>query len=251
MFYFVSFMLITLISCGDNNANQKPKSQIDIDKLLEKLQKDGDIDEQTKNKIMAEYNKVKEINESQEQESTPDEIDLTKASKINSLDMFNAIYKDRSLYLENYLNKDIILTDLLVENVSTKDNENGSFVKVVRAFPCNVKTRKVGVENNDLSSPWMYRGVELSPSYELGSGGYIEIELQNADDFKKLNMLEWECNLTDGEYDYQNVNNYQKKISIACRIDRDNIIYEKGVNASDDMKSKDIKITIKGAVIIK
>ena len=71
--------------------------------------------------------------------------DSKNAAKVNSLKIFEDIHKDRSLYLQNYTNKSMIITDLLVKNVKTIDAEGGKFAKIITAIPCNLKNKQVGV----------------------------------------------------------------------------------------------------------
>ena len=113
--------------------------------------------------------------------------------------MFEAIHKDRSLYLADYVDKDIVLTDLLVKNVKTMDID-GRFVKCVIAIPCNAKKQRVGVNfgaDSEFGYATFYKSQFLSPFYDLVQSEPVVIELKNADEFKKLKMLEWEYNAED------------------------------------------------------
>ena len=242
-------MLATLISCGGDNSSKSSQNEVDIDKVLNKLVNDKVIDENTKKSILSEYNNVKDSTEEAESQNDS-EIDISKALKINSFDMFEEIYKDRSLYLSKYIDKEMILSDLLVKNVKTIERE-GKFIKCVVAVPCNVKKQMVGVNFNydSYEKPNVYfKSQYLMPFYELASTEPIFIELKNPDEFKKLNMLEWEYNVEDSGDD----NTYYRKISIAGKItDRDNISFSAGSNANDDIKAKRISVTIRNAVIVK
>lgn len=242
-------MLATLVSCGGDNSSKSTQNEVDIDKVLNKLVNDKVIDENTKKSILSEFNNVKDSIKRKKAENAS-EVDVTKAVKINSYDMFEEIYKDRSLYLSKYTDKEMILTDLLVKNVKTIDVGEGEFVKCVIAVPCNVKKQMVGVDFNfdSYEKPNVYfKSQYLMPAYELANSQPIIIELKNADEFKKLNMLEWEYNVEDSGDD----NTYYRKISIAGKIDKADIKYDAGRNANDDIKAKHIKVTIRNAVIVK
>lgn len=241
-------MLATLISCGDNDSNNPQQNEVDINKVLNNLVEDNVITEEAKKSILTEYNNIKDSTKRANANNKGD-IDITKATKVNSFDMFEEIYKDRSLYLSKYVDQDIVLTDLLVKNVKTIDVD-GRFVKCVIAIPCNTAKERVGVNFNvDYSEqPSVYYKTQiLYPFYDLVGAEPIVIELKNADDFKKLKMLEWENN-ADDNFDE---NTYLRKISIACQIGSGDISYDAGNNATDDMKAKHIKVTIRNAVIIK
>jgi hypothetical protein len=248
IFYAVGIMLATLISCGDNDSNNPQQNEVDINKVLNNLVEDNAISEDAKKSILTEYNKIKESAKRANANNNAD-IDITKANKVNSFDMFEEIYKDRSLYLSKYVDKDIVLTDLLVKNVKTIDVD-GRFVKCVIAIPCNTAKERVGVNFNVdyYESPSIfYKNQILYPFYDLVGAEPVVIELKNADDFKKLKMLEWENN-ADDSFDE---NTYLRKISIACQIGSDDVSYDAGNKATDDMKAKHIKVTIRNAVIIK
>jgi hypothetical protein len=248
IFYAVGIMLATLISCGDNDSNNPQQNEVDINKVLNNLVEDNAISEDAKKSILTEYNKIKESAKRANANNNAD-IDITKANKVNSFDMFEEIYKDRSLYLSKYVDKDIVLTDLLVKNVKTIDVD-GRFVKCVIAIPCNTAKERVGVNFNAdyYEQPSItYNSQFLYPFYDLVGAEPIIIELKNADDFKKLKMLEWENN-ADDSFDE---NTYLRKISIACQIGSDDVSYDAGNKATDDMKAKHIKVTIRNAVIIK
>ena len=241
-------MLATLISCGDNDSNNPQQNEVDINKVLNNLVEDNAISEDEKKSILTEYNNIKESAKRANANNKGD-IDITKANKVNSFDMFEEIYKDRSLYLSKYVEKDIVLTDLLVKNVKTIDVD-GRFVKCVIAIPCNTAKERVGVNFNydDSEQPSVYYKTQiLYPFYDLVGAEPVVIELKNADDFKKLKMLEWENN-ADDNFDE---NTYLRKISIACQIGSDDVSYDAGNKATDDMKAKHIKVTIRNAVIIK
>ena len=241
-------MLATLISCGDNDSNNPQQNEVDINKVLNNLVEDNAISEDEKKSILTEYNNIKESAKRANANNNAD-IDITKANKVNSFDMFEEIYKDRSLYLSKYVEKDIVLTDLLVKNVKTIDVD-GRFVKCVIAIPCNTAKERVGVNFNAdyYESPSIfYKNQILYPFYDLVGAEPVVIELKNADDFKKLKMLEWENN-ADDNFDE---NTYLRKISIACQIGSDDVSYDAGNKATDDMKAKHIKVTIRNAVIIK
>ena len=241
-------MLATLISCGDNDSNNPQQNEVDINKVLNNLVEDNAISEDEKKSILTEYNNIKESAKRANANNNAD-IDITKANKVNSFDMFEEIYKDRSLYLSKYVEKDIVLTDLLVKNVKTIDVD-GRFVKCVIAIPCNTAKERVGVNFNVdyYESPSIfYKNQILYPFYDLVGAEPVVIELKNADDFKKLKMLEWENN-ADDSFDE---NTYLRKISIACQIGSDDVSYDAGNKATDDMKAKHIKVTIRNAVIIK
>jgi hypothetical protein len=248
IFYAVGIMLATLISCGDNDSNNPQQNEVDINKVLNNLVEDNAISEDEKKSILTEYNEIKESAKRANANNNAD-IDITKANKVNSFDMFEEIYKDRSLYLSKYVDKDIVLTDLLVKNVKTIDVD-GRFVKCVIAIPCNTAKERVGVNFNAdyYESPSIfYKNQILYPFYDLVGAEPVVIELKNADDFKKLKMLEWENN-ADDNFDE---NTYLRKISIACQIGSDDVSYDAGNKATDDMKAKHIKVTIRNAVIIK
>ena len=248
--YAVSIMLATLISCGDNDSKNPQQNEVDIDKLLNNLVKDEVITEEAKKSILTEYNNIKDSTKRANANNNGD-IDITKANKINSFDMFEEIHRDRSLYLSKYTDTDMILTDLLVKNVKTMDID-GKFVKCVVAVPCNIKKQRVGVKFNSDSykTPSVfYKSQYLIPFYDLVKSEPILIELKNADEFKKLKMLEWEYNAEDNPDEDENI--YQRKISVACQISRDDIEYDAGSNSNDDMKAKHIKVTIRNAVILK
>lgn len=241
-------MLATLISCGDNDSNNPQQNEVDINKVLNNLVEDNAISEDEKKSILTEYNEIKESAKRANANNNAD-IDITKANKVNSFDMFEEIYKDRSLYLSKYVDQDIVLTDLLVKNVKTIDVD-GRFVKCVIAIPCNTAKERVGVNFNAdyYESPSIfYKNQILYPFYDLVGAEPVVIELKNADDFKKLKMLEWENN-ADDNFDE---NTYLRKISIACQIGSDDVSYDAGNKATDDMKAKHIKVTIRNAVIIK
>ena len=241
-------MLATLISCGDNDSNNPQQNEVDINKVLNNLVEDNVITEEAKKSILTEYNNIKDSTKRANANNNGD-IDITKATKVNSFDMFEEIYKDRSLYLSKYVDKDIVLTDLLVKNVKTIDVD-GRFVKCVIAIPCNTAKERVGVNFNAdyYESPSIfYKNQILYPFYDLVGDEPVVIELKNADDFKKLKMLEWENN-ADDNFDE---NTYLRKISIACQIGSGDVSYDAGNNATDDMKAKHIKVTIRNAVIIK
>ena len=241
-------MLATLISCGDNDSKNPQQNEVDINKVLNNLVEDNVITEEAKKSILTEYNNIKDSTKRANANNNGD-IDITKATKVNSFDMFEEIYKDRSLYLSKYVEQDIVLTDLLVKNVKTIDVD-GRFVKCVIAIPCNTAKERVGVNFNAdyYESPSIfYKKQILYPFYDLVDAEPVVIELKNADDFKKLKMLEWENN-ADDNFDE---NTYLRKISIACQIGSGDVSYDAGNNATDDMKAKHIKVTIRNAVIIK
>ncbi len=91
-------MLATLISCGDNDSNNPQQNEVDINKVLNNLVEDNVITEEAKKSILTEYNNIKDSTKRANANNNGD-IDITKANKVNSFDMFEEIYKDRSLYL--------------------------------------------------------------------------------------------------------------------------------------------------------
>ena len=238
-----------LFSCNNNKENNSQKSndqltETDFKKILEKMEKDGDLDEKVLKKINSNINELKTEKE-KDNKSNSEAKDTSGAIKVNSMALFMDIYNDRSLKLSKYLDKTLIVTDLILDNVKTIDY-NQKYIKCADAFPFNPKTNIIGknslyssVELTFNSQPIYYNEVRDMVYYGIPP---VKIMFENPDEMKKVNLLEWENN--EGF-------NYTHKIDIICKLDKENISYKAGSEAENDIKAKEIFITFKNAQIFK
>lgn len=244
-----------LISCGNKtggNENNAPKpdgknlNESDFNALLDKMKADGQINEDLFKQINAKLAEAKsEKNKSSENEAP---LDTVGAIRVNSLTFFKDIYSDRSINLSKYLNKPIIITDLVLVDVFTEDDGEG-FTKCASAFPFDPKSSIMAAGLPSATESPMYsfnnqpiQNIDIENFTNAFSNKPIKIKFKNADEFKKMNMLEWENNEGD---------NYSTKINVICRITKDDITYRKGPDDVNNIKAFDINVTFPNAEIIK
>jgi hypothetical protein len=252
-----------MISCGgDANKNDSSPSgsgdapvQVDEDfftNLINEMTNNGDIDEQTQKKILASLKEKKEdIEKKEAMASGP--LDTAGLVKVNSLDLFNDIYKDRSLNLQKYVGKSLLVTDLILCNVKTKDidKNDGKFIRVAEAFPYNPKMASFaykvpGSEWGGGYDSLSFGGQPLvlcENGDNIVDNGYpVSIEFVAVDEMSKMQLLDWESNIGLA---------FSHKINVICELDYQNVKYSPGDKDEDDIKAKGIKLTLKKATISK
>ena len=235
--------LVLATSCTNKNAEKSAESTVNFAGIIDEMVKNEELDTELADAIK---NKIKEQSSSIVQQIVVSEEDRKNAVTVNSVQLLKEIHKDRSLNLDKYLGKTLIIKDLLLYNISTEDQGN-AFVKKVSAFPYDPKSNAIAVSKSSYGDDnyYTFNGNPLNTIDEIGAyqGPSFFFELNEADMMKKINALEWECT----EYD-----NFEHKVSILIKnFSKDNLEYEAGKENENDMKAKRIKINLNGAEIIK
>ena len=250
-----------IVSCGTADDDKKKDkdgkglTEADFNTVIDKMKNDGAITDDVFKQINAKLQETKSNKGKNSTDKEPN--DTTGASIVNSLTFFKDIYSDRSLNFNKYLGKTIIITDLVLVDVFT-ENEGEEFTKCASAFPYDPKSGIMAVGSN---KTFGYGDLNLnteSPTYSFNdqpiynidienftkanSKKPIKIKFKNADELKKINMLEWENNEGD---------NYTTKINISCKIEKGNISYRPGPEDKNNIKAFDINVTFANAEIIK
>jgi len=260
-FSAILIAIILLASCKNPppppppGANNNGLTEADFNTVLDKMKDDGEIEDKEFKKIKA---KLQETKSNKAKNSTNKEPnDTTGALIVNSLTFFKDIYSDRSLNLNKYLNKPLIITDLVLVDVFT-ENEGEEFTKCASAFPYDPKSGIMAVGSNKFFGYGDLNLTTESPTYSFNeqpiynidlenftkanSKKPIKIKFKNADELKKMNMLEWENNEGD---------NYTTKINISCTVNKENISYRPGSEDKNNIKAFEINVTFADAEIIK
>jgi hypothetical protein len=254
IFYF-SFALL-MCSCGDDENEESA----DLNNVLSEMVANNQLKKELKNKILENYRNTQEKNN--DIEDSEEESDK-KIEKISCFELFSNIHKDRSMYLDNYVDKQFVFTDLLLKNVYISDNGSG-FVKCASALPIDSKQNSaVGIKSSERyeeyyneytmeyeqysvaesGSDYFYKNKLLKKTSGLAKTEFpVIIEFKNADELKKIGLLEWE---------YNEGNNFNKKVSIKGIIHKENIEYSAGQGEDKDIKSYAIQIKIVNAEIYK
>lgn len=240
------FSAFFIASCG--NKPEAPKagmSSAEFNKIIDQMVKDKELDETAANNIK---NKLKD----QEAKNTTVPVDISDEDRkgaitVNSLKLLEDIHLDRSLNLDKYLGKTLLIKDLLIYNVATVDKQ-GNYVKKVFAYPFNPKNNTIAVSYNnnpyENNPTFTFKGQYLDMINDIASRGpAFNFELNNPDQMKKINALDWEC-IED--------NNFVYKVDILVKnFSKENFEYNIGNKESTDMKVFGIKINLTGAEIQK
>ncbi len=230
-------------SCGDkgkekgNSSDAKVASSFtgltvsEFTDILTAMKSEEGMDEKFITKIKSKIEGLKDKKSKEEAASKDNSGDTVK---VNSLTFFKDIYSDRSLYLEKYLNKTIILTDLILTDVYTIDDEDKNFIKCASAFPFDPSKNTMAsyseYGNNGMTT---FNG---QPLVNIDVPEFVEytspvgIQFEQPDELKKLNLLDWEGNIEDS--------NYKTKVNIICKISKGDISYKKGANIENNIKAK-------------
>ena len=235
--------LVLATSCTNKNDEKSVESTVNFAGIIDEMVKTEEIDTELAEKIKI---KIIEQSTSTFNPIVVSEEERKNAITVNSVQLLKEIHKDRSLNLEKYLGKTLIIKDLLLYNVSTEDQGN-TFVKKVSAFPYDPKSNAIAVSKSSYGDDnyYTFNGNALKTIDEIGAynGPSFFFELNEVDMLKKINALEWECI----EYD-----NFEHKVSILIKnFSRENLEYEVGKESENDMKVKRIKINLNGAEIMK
>lgn len=238
------FSAFFITSCGDKPEEPKTgMSSTELNKIIDQMVKDEELDKEVADNIK---NKLKD----QEAEATSVPVDISDEDRkgavaVNSLQLLQDIHLDRSLKLDKYLGKTLLIKDLLIYNVSTVD-KGGNYVKKVFAYPFNPKNNTIAVSFGEYDSypEFTFKGQYLEVINEIASkNASFNFELNNPDQMKKINALEWEC-IEENTFVY--------KVDILVKdFSKDNFKYKIGENITNDMKVNDIQISLTGAEIQK
>jgi len=237
------FCAFFVASCGPKSGEQQNgMGAAEFNKIIDQMVKDEELDQSVADSIK---NKLK----AQEAVSTaPVEIsdeDRKEAVKVNSVQLLEDIHSDRSLNMDKYLGKTLLIKDLLIHNISTVD-QGGNYVKKVFAYPFDPKNNSIAVSYGEFDSypEYTYKGSMLGIINDLGTDKpCFTFELNSPDQMKKINALEWES--IEG-------NNFVYKVDILIKnFSKENIEYVVGGDISNDMKANSIKINLTGAEIQK
>jgi hypothetical protein len=247
---------LSLFSCG---GNDKKGGDVNLTTVLKEMVAKKQLSEEDKKKILENY-KVAENQKAKDEESDENSGEIPE--KINSLEIFTNIFKDRSLYMDKYVDREIVITDLLLRDVYVSDVD-GDFKKCASAVPfdskkfvvASVKGEKRYVTTNynyetgesediyeNTSGPeFSYKGKWLTKKPDLAQTDFpVIIEFKNADELKKIGLLDWENN--EGT-------DFSHKISVKGKIEKESIEYKPGTGEDKNIKSYGIKIKIVNAVI--
>ena len=238
------FCAFFVASCGPKSGEQQNgMGAAELNKIIDQMVKDEELDQSVADSIK---NKLK----AQEAVSTaPVEIsdeDRKEAVKVNSVQLLEDIHSDRSLNMDKYLGKTLLIKDLLIHNISTVD-QGGNYVKKVFAYPLDPKNNSIALSyNSDYGDypVYTYKGSMLGIINDLGTEKpCFTFELNSPDQMKKINALEWES--IEG-------NNFVYKVDILIKnFAKENIVYVVGGDPSNDMKANSIQINLTGAEIQK
>lgn len=241
-FYGLFFLALTSCSGGDQSGSQKTASSAskasksEVMEVMEKLKEDGEIED---DEFKSLKKKLDNYYEKENENSSSAPKDVENALKLNSYDLFEKIYKDRSVYLDEYLNKTIILTDVYIYDVRTEEKGEG-FLKVAYGIPYNPKSNST-IFYKDISN---INGKFVEQNYDIELSQYYEpirIEFSNAKEMDKLGLLAWE-----GDDSMESF----KKIDIIANFNRASLKhFESGDNISNNMKANDITLRFHEAEI--
>jgi len=254
---FYLTLLIGLFSCEED---EKDNSN-DLNTVLSELVEKNKIKKELKNEILQNFRNTQSKSDKEEEE---EEADDSKTQKVNSFEIFTNIHKDRSIYMNQYTSgTKLIITDLLLKNVYISDNGSG-FIKCATALPVDSKKMNtVGVKSRESSTEFYneytmeyetiyesipsaqfyYKKNKLKSKPELAKNDFpVIIEFKNADELKKIGLLDWE---------YNPGNELDKLVSIKGLIHQENIEFRAGKSEENDIKSYDIHLKITDAEIIK
>lgn len=249
----VLFASLIQTSCGDkgkekgNSSDAKVASsatgltESEFTDILAEMKSEGEMDEKFITKIKS---KIADLKDKKSKEDAASKDNSGDTVKVNSLAFFKDIYSDRSLYLDKYLNKTIIVTDLILTDVYTID-EDEKYIKCASAFPFdpskNMMASYSEYDNNVMAT---FNGQPLTNIDVTGFVKYtspVGIQFAQPDELKKINLLDWEGNGED--------ENYKTKVNIICEIKKDDISYEKGDSKENNIKAKKIFVSLKNASI--
>jgi hypothetical protein len=261
---FVAITTIGLIiSCGgDANKKSQPdggsgSTAASVDEeffinLINEMTNNGDLDEKTQKQILANL-KEKKADLEKKEASSAAPLDTTGLVTVNSLDLFADIYKDRSLNLQKYIGKSLLVTDLVLCNVQTldADKNDGKFIRVAEAFPYNPKmasfaykvpTGEWGGGYDSLSFNGQYLMLCENGNEMVDNGYPVRIEFAAVDEMSKMQLLDWESNVGLS---------FSHKINVLCELKYENVNYTPGNKVENDIKANGIKLTLKKATISK
>ena len=238
------FCAFFVASCGPKSGEkQNGMGAAELNKIIDKMVIDEELDQSVADNIK---NKLKD----QEAEATTVPVDISdedrkEALKVNSMQLLQDIHLDRSLKLDKYLGKTLLIKDLLIHNIATVD-QGGNYVKKVFAYPFDPKNNSIAVSYGEYDSypEFTFKGQYLEVINEIASkNASFTFELNNPDQMKKINALEWES--IEG-------NNFVYKVDILIKnFSKENIVYVVGGDPSNDMKANSIQINLTGAEIQK
>lgn len=237
------FSAFLITSCGNKPDGAKAgMSSTEFNKIIDQMVQDEELDKEAAENIK---NKLKD----QEAKATTVPVDISDEDRkgavaVNSLQLLQDIHLDRSLKLDKYLGKTLLIKDLLIYNVSTVD-KGGNYVKKVFAYPFDPKNNTIAVSYYSEYAPYFtFKGQDLNVINEIASkNASFNFELNNPDQMKKINALDWES-IED--------NNFVYKVDILVKnFDKDNFKYTIGEDITNDMKVNDIQISLTGAEIQK
>ncbi|MEY3200011.1 MAG: hypothetical protein RJA13_1969 [Bacteroidota bacterium] len=222
------FCAFFVASCGPKSGEQQNgMGAAELNKIIDQMVKDEELEQSVADNIK---NKLK----------------AEEAVKINSMQLLQDIHSDRSLNMDKYLGKTLLIKDLLIHNISTVD-QGGNYVKKVFAYPLDPKNNSIALSyNSDYGDypVYTYKGSMLGIINDLGTEKpCFTFELNSPDQMKKINALEWES--IEG-------NNFVYKVDILIKnFAKENIVYVVGGDPSNDMKANSIQINLTGAEIQK
>lgn len=234
-------LLLMPIGCGsesskDGEQNNQTNGTSDILVMIDKFKEDeslsGKEHEKIKNLITNELNKNKADVEVV--------LDKDNALSINSYDLFNLIYSDRSVNLKEYLGKTVIIKDIYLYDIKTLDRGD-QYVKIAQGILYCPKTNSV-IDHWKMDN---LNGAPVNTNYDIKTSKYkvpISIEFKDSKEMDKIGLLKWES------ADIKSFNGL-KKVDIICKFDVSSISYLTFSEPEKNMKVYDIELTLNNASI--
>lgn len=238
-----SIMFFVLASCGPKSPDQKngigPK---ELNEIIDEMVKNKEIEKGVADDIKTRFQAKSKQNENHNKRELATKEEIKEAMSVNSVDLMQDIHFDRSLDLNKYIGKNLLIKNLLIKNIKTLDLGEGKFVKEINVIPFDPDNNSFLTNQNE---NYTYEYSTLFNKDVLKENIYqsFKLTLSSPDQMKKINALEWES-IVD--------NNFTLKIDVfVSNFQYSNIDFTAFTEKENDMRAKNIKINLENAEIIK
>lgn len=239
-----SIMFSVLASCGSKSPDQKngvgPK---ELNEIIDEMVKNKEIERGVADDIKGKFQEKSKQNEAFNMSEVVSVEEIKEAMRVNSVNLMQDIYFDRSLDLNKYIGKNLLIKNLLIKNIKTLDIGEGQFVKEITAIPFDPNNNSFLTDKNE-SYKYNYSVIYNSDYDTENIYESFKFTLSSPDQMKKINALKWESIEDDKNFTY--------KIDIFIKnFQYSDIEFEALTEFKNDMRAKNIKIHLENAEIIK
>lgn len=238
-----SIMFFVLASCGPKSPDQKngigPK---ELNEIIDEMVKNKEIEKGVADDIKTRFQAKSKQNQNHNKRDLATKEEIKEAMRVNSVNLMQDIHFDRSLDLNKYIGKNLLIKNLLIKNIKTLDIGEGQFVKEITAIPFDPNNNSFLTDKNE-SYKYNYSDIYNSDYDTENIYKSFKFTLSSPDQMKKINALKWES-IED--------NNFTHKIDVfVSNFQYSNIGFTAFTEKENDMKAKNITINLENAEIIK